>query len=501
MVAATAVFIIAWHADRSLWNDEVWFIDAAMEPTLAQSLTQAIDSRLSISPGYLALSRLTVSWAQDRPWVCRIPPALFGLGLLTCVGHILGRLAGNRAVGYAMVLAILACPLIQRYLTEAKQYMSEASLAIGLILIADWWVRSGRLLAGVVWLVTALAAVFLSFSAWFAVAGSGIVLGIYWLKNKDWVRMLQIAGFSSVAATAAAVIYVFYSRPIASRQGDEFASYWSDRYLPLDASWPFHAWQIGNTMLEKAWYLYSVPTGILLIVAAVGWLLWRRQMPIAAWAAFATTTVTAAASTLQIWPLEARINLPLLAIIHLSLLSGLVIALGWLIEKLSGAMADDGDKGTGKASAGSPVRRFWASGLPALLAAIVLATGIIIESSQADYEVAAVDQLLNEVALQANENDLVLLGWTASINQRLKPRSIRGTVRAAPWPRVETVVEETREVMDDWSGRYVYIVSGHHNAELRAGWEVLGQSLSHHGDFKIVWTGKMVAIYRYEADS
>ena len=497
VVMATTLFVIVWHADRSLWNDEVWIIDAASQPTYSQALSAAKDARVTVSPGYLAVSHVCAGWSQGRPWMFRIPPAIFGVGLLVGMAILLARLTGNLSLGIAAVLIFLASPMIQRYLTEAKQYTAAAMFTVGLIVCADWWVRSRRMTAGIMWLIIALLAVVMSFAAWFTVAGTGLVVWVSWLVKKERIRFIQTTGYGVLIAGLAAVVYLGFVRPISSRVSQEFATYWSDAYLPLDGSWPTGAWEIGNEILRQAWYLYAVPTWAMLLLAGVGWIVWYRRQRIAAIAALATVSITILASTLHIWPLGARINIPLLAILHLSMLAGLLGMLGRAINKKSSRAksnktiferepVDRGDV--------MPVR----VDLAALLLAGVLAIGIIVESSGADYEVAAVDQLLDEVAAQAEQHDLVLLDWTASINQRLLPRAIQGTIGVAAWPDVDKVVDETQRSIDGWSGRYVFIAVGHHNAELVVGWEVLGKALSEYGRFEKVWAGKLAALYRFE---
>jgi len=533
MVLATTLFVIVRHMDRSLWNDEVWIVDAAGQPTYSQALSAAKDARVTVSPGYLAVSRVCAAWAQGRPWVFRIPPAIFGVGLLICMAMVLGGLAGNRSLGFGAVLIFLASPLIQRYLTEAKQYMTAAMFTVVLIAVADGWVRSRRFVAGVAWLIVALVAVVMSFATWFAVAGTGLVVWASWLVRKDRTRLVQATGYGVLVASLGAAVYLGFVRPIASRVTQEFATYWGDAYLPLDGSWLAQAWRIGNEMLQQAWYLYTVPTWAMLLLAGLGGYVWYRRQPIAALGALATVGVTVLASTLHVWPLGARINISLLAILHLAMLAGPLGLWGSMVNKQSNRAKSNETslerfsfrlqripitsrdrQGAGLLSTvatlnkNAPDQKAGDRGddkpilvdLAALLLTIVVAIGVAVKSSGADYEVAAVDQLLDEVADRATPRDLVLLDWTASVNQRLLPRSIEGTIGAASWPDIDKVVDETQRSIDGWSGRYVYIAAGHHNAELAAGWEVLGEALSRYGRFEKVWTGKLAALYRFEPE-
>ncbi len=501
VVIVAAVSVAALHGGRSLWNDEVWIIDVAAEPTLSASFSRAIDIRLSASPGYLTLTRLVSGLAEGRPWAYRVPPAVFGVAMLITAGWVLGQWVGSRSVGMVGALILLASPLMQRYLTEAKQYMIATAISIGLVAATQWWAQSRHRKAMTVWLGLAAAGVLMSFSAWYAVAGTGLVLWLVWLFRGDRVRLIQTTLCGVALMGLAAMVYFAYARPIANRQSQEFATYWGDSYPTLGWSWPVETWQILATQMEKTWYLYSVPGSFLLLCAIIGWGVWCRWQPVGALAGLAAVAATVAASTLRLWPLEARINLPTLLILHLSMLALPLSFVRWMLSR----QAADQDSPVGAQAGATPTPghhrpRSVMVDLAALCAAVGIASLTLFESSRADYEVAKVVQLLDEVAKQADPamGDLVLLDWTPWVNHRLLPRPIQAPVRLAPWPDTTKVVAGFDQAVGDWSGRYVFVAAGHHNAELARGWGVLAEALSTRGQFEMVWAGRLVALYRFE---
>src|SRR5262249_29680610 len=100
---------------------------------------------------------------------------------------------------------------------------------------------------------------------------------------------------------------------------------WSTEFIPVNARWPVAMTQRLADLVQEAWYLYHVPPYAVLALAAVGWCLWAWKQRVAALAAAMTVLVTIAANAAGLWPigdgLRSRVNLPIIAIIHLSLIA------------------------------------------------------------------------------------------------------------------------------------------------------------------------------------
>lgn len=533
LVVVTTGVVALSHAGRAAFYDEAWVIGFARAQTLAEGLAQAYNDRQPIAVGYLAFMHGLAELAGGRMWAYRLVSAGFMLAMVLAAGAMAGRWARYSALGFAAALLLLACPLLQRYATEIKQYLPAAALSVGLILAADRWVNPGcgreescqhgegkRCGRGAwVWFVLALAGVMVSFAAWFAVAGTGAVVFAVWLWRRDRAQIITTVVVGLMVMIAAAAVHLLFNRHISG--SNVLADYWGDLFLPRDMSWPVAAWHMGAGLFEQAWYRYTVPGPWLMGLSITGWVVWCVRQPMAGAAAGATVGVTLLANTLGLWPMGVRVNLPLVVIAHLCLMAGPLVILGGLIHRWlpglelisesrgvvrPGASAPDSSsadashvEGAGGRSSRNTVGRsvWWLGGL-SMAIGVVLAVGVVKETRGADYEVAAVGNLLEVLSQRSKPGDVVLMTPAVSVNHQMRGGAIAGTIHAMPWPDERSVLKSYLPRIERAGVARVWLASGHHNAPMHEVWRGLSQALSRRGRLERVWEGRLVALYEFQ---
>ena len=527
VMVGLSVVVVA-HAGRSSFYDEAWVIQYARSPSLTEALSWVMHDRQPAAAGYLAVMYSLARVADGHAWLYRMPAAAAAAAVIGMTGWLAGRWCRTATWGWAAALVVLACPLFQRYATEVKQYLPAAAISLGLIIAADRWVTD-RSRGGIyAWVTLAVAGVVTGFSTWFAVSGTGMVMVVAWVVKAyregdlrsprplhaplDWNaagQMWVTCALGLLVIAVAVVIHLTFNRFISG--SGVLDDYWSDQFLRLSCRWPADVWQVGAGLFEQAWYRYSVPGQRMMAGAVIGWLMWCWRQPIAGWSVATVIAATLMANTLGLWPLGVRVNLPLVVLAHLCLLAGPMIALGWVTRGRWSKVADPGgekrseqtvesggDRRIKDSEPKTPSRRWVTLQWAGVVVTGCLLIGVVHETCGADYETAAVGQLLDELARRAGSDDLVLMTTAAYVNQQLRADAVPGRVIEAPWPQLDQMVDLYWPLIQNHDQGTVWFAAGHHNDPMRLKWEELGRGLSEYGRFEKSWSGKNVALYHFE---
>jgi hypothetical protein len=503
ILIGTAGTVIYWHIDRAAWFDESWVLEYAYQPTVTGGLTMAVETARPVPLGYHTLIHVVGGLGGHQIWPCRLVAAMFGVGMLVVIGLAMGRLANSYPMGFAGALVFLACPMFQRYLTEVKQFMPSAAMSVFLVFAAQWWVWSKRTAAVCAWLAAALGAILVSYGAWFAVVGSGLVIASVWLFQREWHELKRTIMVGAVPAAAAAAVYLGFARLIAS--DSSMQNRWADRFVPFAASFMIDLFTHFSGLIEQAWYLYELPGWVGILAALTGWGLWCKRQPVAGLSVLATFVMAVVANFFQVWPMILRVNLYLLVLLHLAIVAGAMSGLCWVKHRLCQGERDDAgsakkstDSQTAKSAAGSPHwTRRGLMDLSGLVLTLMLAAGVLHESLSFDFTVAEIDKLLDQVAMQAGTEDLVILDDASYFNQHQSPRPIHGKVVRCPSPAQDRVVGDYLPYIENRTTGRVWIGVGHWNSDIASNWQQLDDALSQRGRVEQYWAGKRVMLYRF----
>ncbi len=494
VIAATAL-MSSWHLDRTYWNDEAWGIDFALQPTMSKTLQAAVDMQLPGAPGYLIALHLSGKVQSAWPWVFHVPSIVLGLMLMALLALQAQRFTGNLAVACVVPALLLACPFLQRYITEAKQYSADAAFTTGIIVFTAAWLRTPGAAMTALFTVWAALGVTMSFACWFALPPAFLVLGAAWLKKKDKAELIRIAVAGILVAAVGALVYFGYAKRAASGQGD--MGFWQSYFLPRDLSMPKALWNHWIVFFTAAWQPYPVPPAAMLVVSLVGLGVWVWRDRVTGSVAVGTLLVTILASVAGVWPMAVRTNLAIVVILHVALFAIPCSVLGWWLRRGPGAVAPNV---TSKSSA-PPARASWLAygGLAASVFGLVVSLAI---SRGLKHEPSNIRALLAQIASVAGPDDLVILDWAADVNQRIEPAPIRGKLHNGGWTNMETVVADYGSLMLAHKQGKSWLVSSMDNHEREWVWTGLAAALTPHGSWSKAWASHdrriPIAIYLFE---
>ena len=488
VIAATAL-MSSWHLDRTYWNDEAWGIDFALQPTMGKTLQAAVDMQLPGAPGYLIALHLSGKVQSAWPWIFHVPSIVLGLLLMAILALQAQRLTGNLAAACVAPALLLACPFLQRYITEAKQYSADAAFTTGIIVLTAAWLRAPGAAIAALFAVFAALGVTMSFACWFALPPAFVALGAAWWKKKDKAELIRIAIAGIFLALVGALVYFGYAKRAASGQGD--MGFWQSYFLPRNLSMPKALWDHWVVFFTAAWQPYSVPPAAMLAVSLAGLGVWVWRDRVTGGVAVGTILVTILASAASVWPMAVRTNLAIVVILHMALFAIPCSVLGWWLKRKSHADSP----GT------KPTWLTWLSygGLAATVIGVAVSLAI---SRGLKHEPSNIRTLLKQAASMAGPDDLVILDWAADVNQRIEPAPIRGKLHSGGWTNMETVVADYGSLMLAHKQGKSWLVSSMDNHEREWVWTGLAAALAPHGSWTKAWASHdrriPIAIYRFE---
>lgn len=486
MIVFVTIVAALWpHLNRSAFYDEAWVIEAAIQPAISQGWAILLHNSAPAPLGHVAFMHWFSTLAPLEVTAFRVASALAGGVVVLMALRLASRGTRHLVPSLAAVAVLALMPMFQRYATEIKQYVFEAAITLGLLLAMRAWVAGppavrGR--AAWIWFLLALLAISCTFAAWFGVAGTGLVAGLSLIKAREYPQLRRALLFAFALAVIAGVIHTQFNRLIAGSATIE--GFWHQYYLPLDFNWPSHAFRSLATLIENCWFRYeALSGGIVLSLSIVGLVFWIRQDPISGLGVLSVVMITLAAATFKVWPLNMRVNVHMLVLLHLAAAFGPIQFADWLLCRCN-AWIKGGN---------ARLMSRWAGLIPALLLLAVVWR----ESGGADYEVASVDKLLDRTAEVATNDDIVVLMPAARINQALAPRPIAGSIRESGWITVGTSGKELIPLMGLSTRRDVLLAVSHHHGAVIEGLAELNEALSSRGRLTIIWQDRFVALYRF----
>ncbi|MDG4774646.1 hypothetical protein [Solwaraspora sp. WMMD792] len=413
LAAGAAGQIAVWAAGNWLWNDET-AIAINLRRTFLE-LTRGMEFQQVAPVGWLWLEKTLWLAFGDGERVLRLPSLAGMLAVLALTAIITHRVVGRWAAVAATVL-IAAAPMILTYVGELKQYAVESAIALAVLLLGDRYLASvgsrqgrSRWLIPVGWAAATGVAVFVSLTAVLALAGAVAGMTLLLALRRRWTdAAVLLAGSAPAVAFAGYLIHRRRRFPFMPGQSDYFAD-----GTPPAGSGPVEilAW------LPRMWSSFVTVTldwrqpllVLLLVVAGVAVLSWRRR---SLWAAMlgGTLLVAVAAAAARGLPLADRVATWLIAPTVILVVAGLDGGVRLALHAGTGLTSR---AGTGVRRAGRVV----VASLALLLAAAVLPV-IAHPAAVAAYRQVADPRMkdagpaaLADVAARARPGDVVLFYW------------------------------------------------------------------------------------------
>ncbi|MFN8387617.1 MAG: hypothetical protein U0X92_14530 [Anaerolineales bacterium] len=311
-IAITLLFVGAilrlrgYLSGRSLWADEAMLALNIVNRNFTE-LFKPLEYDQGAPLGFLLVEKFFNTLFGRQELVLRFFPLLAGLASLWLFYRLLMSLRGGdsrRSVAVApwrhnlLALALFAVnPQLIYYTSEAKQYIVDVAVALGLLLLAipifqnQSSRKSFSLLA-----VAGILALWFSHPALFALAGIGVALVIQFLRTRDYKNLRTSFGVGLLWLANLTLLYFINLRQLS--HNNYLATYWVDGFLPLPP------WSDLNWLTELVKYQFDIQFIPLLVSVLIlmGWLALLREERSAALALAFTTVFAFTVSALRLYP-------------------------------------------------------------------------------------------------------------------------------------------------------------------------------------------------------
>ena len=307
-IAITLLFVGAilrlrgYFSGRSLWADEAMLALNIVNRNFIE-LFKPLEYDQGAPLGFLLVEKFFNAVFGRTEYVLRLFPLLAGLASLWLFYLLIRKTL--QGTGFFLALALFALnPQLIYYTSEAKQYIVDAAVALGLLLLAipifqnQSSKKNFSLLA-----LAGILALWFSHPALFVLAGIGVALVIQFLRMRDYKNLRTTFGIGLLWLANLTLLYFINLRQLS--HNNYLANYWADGFLPLPP------WSDLNWLTELVKYQFDISFIPLLVsvLILVGWLALLREEQSAALALAFTTGFVFTVSALKFYPVNGRLSL------------------------------------------------------------------------------------------------------------------------------------------------------------------------------------------------
>ncbi len=284
MVVGLAARCVRYGLKFPLWEDECFLCVNYLGPgydglTSFERLTGPLQYRQVAPPLFLFAELAAVRLLGFHEWALRLIPFVCSIAGLLLFARLATRVAPGRTATLAVGLFAVAYPGV-RYAAEAKQYASDALVAVILLWWAVEWRRTGR--TRWLWAAAAFAplAVGVSYPATFVCGGVSLaVLAELWARRAGgWRTRAALAWVAFNLATAGAfgALLLTAAKEQAGNDLDFMQVAWGHTFPPLSEPWKLPGWLLTTHTSD----LFAWPVGggrgasvltALLVAAGLPW--------------------------------------------------------------------------------------------------------------------------------------------------------------------------------------------------------------------------------------
>ncbi len=291
-------------ADRSFWSDEASLALNIVNRTFA-GLTQPLDYEQGAPILFLFIEKAAITVLGSKDYILRLFPLIAGVAAVYVFYRISRAQLGGAGI-WAILMFATSWPLIY-YSSELKQYGSDVAVALLLVYLAGRCLREGAASKDLLALgITGTAAIWLSHTAVFFLAGIGLVLFARIVARKDSAHLVWIFGMGVAWIGSFGAVYLVSLRHLAA---DPFLqSYWHKAFVPMPP-WSNPGWFTSTyyslvfISLGRSDTILAVLVLALAILGGVSFLVRTQEMALIVILPFVMALL---ASALQKYPLKDR---------------------------------------------------------------------------------------------------------------------------------------------------------------------------------------------------
>lgn len=243
--------------NRSLWVDEASLSLNIVNRSFSELLLKPLDPFQVAPLGFLTVEKIITFTFGNSEYALRLFPLLAGIISLFLFYKVAKRLIGLRAIPIALGLFAISGPLIY-YSSEVKQYSSDVTIALLIYSITFYICNLEKLTAWRAVLFGFIGAIVIWFShpAIFVLAGAGAVLTFYYLREKEWSKIIKLSIAYSIWIASLAIYYSISLNNLIRKEG--LLNYWAGRFAPL---LPLKFWQ-ARWYIDTFFNIFGHPIGI-----------------------------------------------------------------------------------------------------------------------------------------------------------------------------------------------------------------------------------------------
>ena len=246
-------------ANSSLWVDEAALAVSIIGIPYAD-LTKPLEFNTGSPLGFLVASKLSIQLFGSGEQALRLVPLLSGIGSIFLLYAVARHYIRPSAVPLALLLLATSTSVV-RYSTFFRQYSSDMFIALLIILVQTYAMRSGLAFR---WLITytllGAAAVWFSHPSVFVLAGMGGIMGANYLLQGNWRHAARVGAMSSAWLISFIASFKLTTvGDLATNEGVKNAiSNYNSAFVPL----------FPTSLMDLQWYitvpfkLFDVPVGL-----------------------------------------------------------------------------------------------------------------------------------------------------------------------------------------------------------------------------------------------
>jgi hypothetical protein len=249
--------LIEYFVNRSLWLDESSLALNIVNRSMHE-LLQPLDHYQSAPIGFLILVKLLVNFFGNSGYILRLIPLLSGLVSLFLFYIVSKQLLKPFAVPIAVGLFAISEPLI-RYSAEFKQYSSDVTFALLLILVSIYIVVNKVNLSRILALgIIGALAIWFSHPVVFVLTSIAFSLSIFDVLKKDWYRLRLLTIAYSMWLLSFIVCFCVTLNYLSRNDG--LLNYWAFAFLPS----PIFSISSIKWLIRMMFELFNFPVGLYL---------------------------------------------------------------------------------------------------------------------------------------------------------------------------------------------------------------------------------------------
>lgn len=332
VAGGTVLRLLAYLHRRSLWLDEAMVAQNVAHRSY-RGLARPLALHQGAPVGWLWAQRTALLAFGENEYTWRLVPLLSGIGVLLCTWVVARRLLPRPFAVVPVALVAVNTALLD-YSTEAKQYSTDAFVAVGLLALTLPLlerVTSRRLVA---WTAAAVVAVWFSHPAVFFAAAYALAVVVAAALRRDLRGALAGCAAGAAAGASFLVGYVL----VFARSGEDpvLREYWRTRGFPPPGRAAWWTGQALEKFLRGPAGLSPRNTGVALVLLGLAVLTVRRP---AVGVALVTPLglLLAASVVARKYPFDGRL---VLALVPLTLIAACgALAAGWRVVQAAALAA------------------------------------------------------------------------------------------------------------------------------------------------------------------